>query len=107
MVWFQFNGVVDAFDLIEIPFEWFDNSIDRYIYECSNNLQAESNAQQQQQPEKEAKKFVFSIENILRPDPPPSTYSSRTPNQDRHDYFPLAVSYAGQLVNHRFVNSLT
>lgn len=37
-------------------------------------------------------KFAFSIENILRPDPLPA---QRTP------------IYASQLVNHRFVNSLT
>lgn len=39
-------------------------------------------------------KFAFSIENILRPDPQPA---QRDP----------ALVYAGQLVNHRFVNSLT
>ena len=76
----------------------------------SSNHQMEVVAPQQQQLDKETKKFVFSIENILRPDPPAVSYSSRSSNQDRQDrrdYFPLAVSYAGQLVNHRFVNSLT
>ena len=46
-----------------------------------------------------ASKFVFSIENILRPDPTPSSGSSSSVD-------PPLVSYTGQLVNHRFVNSL-
>lgn len=50
-------------------------------------------------------KFVFSIENILnRPDPsPPTVQHHITPSLP-----PLPpLFYAGQLVNHRFVNSLT
>lgn len=43
-------------------------------------------------------KFAFSIENILRPDPLPA---------QREPVTPLVSCYAGQLVNHRFVNSLT
>ena len=57
--------------------------------------------QSQQLDRREESKFVFSIENILRPDP--------LPGQREHiASFPFVSCYTGQqLVNHRFVNSLT
>lgn len=57
---------------------------------------------QQQQTMRRDDKFVFSIENILRPDPSPSHLQHHHPIA-----VPLVPAYPGQLVNHRFVNSLT
>ena len=55
--------------------------------------------QQQSQLNRSEDKFVFSIENILRPDPLPG---------QREHITPLPLQFTGQLVNHhRFVNSLT
>ncbi|XP_057381907.1 forkhead box protein L1-like [Daphnia carinata] len=57
--------------------------------------------EQQSQLNRREDKFVFSIENILRPDPLPDQKEHITP-------LPLVSCYTGQqLVNHRFVNSLT
>lgn len=56
--------------------------------------------QSQQTSSRREDKFVFSIENILRPDPLPGQREHISP-------LPLVSCYTGQLVNHRFVNSLT
>lgn len=56
--------------------------------------------EQQSQLNRREDKFVFSIENILRPDPLPG-------QKEPIAHLPLGSCYTGQLVNHRFVNSLT
>ena len=57
----------------------------------------------QHSPKHSEDKFVFSIENILRPDPSPTGSFGQ-----RDTPFSLVVSpFTGQHVNHRFVNSLT
>lgn len=51
-------------------------------------------------------KFVFSIENILRPDPSP-TASFGQRERDTPYSLHVVSPFTGQHVNHRFVNSLT
>lgn len=75
----------------------------RIIHHNSTHPSMEQQQQQQQSQQigRREDKFVFSIENILRPDPLPSQREHISP-------LPLVSScYTGQLVNHRFVNSLT
>jgi len=68
----------------------------RMIHQASTHP---ATVQQQSQLNRREDKFVFSIENILRPDPLPDQREHITP-------IPLVSCYTGQLVNHRFVNSL-
>lgn len=66
----------------------------------STTTMGQQQQHQSQQTNRREDKFVFSIENILRPDPLPGQREHISP-------LPLVSCYTGQLVNHRFVNSLT
>jgi hypothetical protein len=71
----------------------------RMIHPASTHPETVQHHQQSQLNRREDK-FVFSIENILRPDPLPDKREQITP-------LPLVSFYTGQIINHRFVNSLT
>jgi hypothetical protein len=69
----------------------------RMIHPASTHPETVQHHQQSQLNRREDK-FVFSIENILRPDPLPDKREQITP-------LPLVSFYTGQIINHRFVNS--